>query len=191
MGQCLSGVSDAPGPAYPPSEVLFFPDPQMPCHSVLRGQHCKRHNCAYAHTKTSLVSLIALLNKATTSLDACVFTITCNEIATALIDAKRRGVKVRVITDYEQSRAQGSDIQKIREAGISVVDDRQQRNSEQSHMHHKFCVVDHKLLLNGSFNWTRNAVLSNQENLVISAEANLVSKFEAHFIKLWKLYGGK
>lgn len=52
---------------------------------------------------------------------------------------------MRVITDYEQSRAQGSDIQKIREAGISVVDDRQQRNSEQSHMHHKFCVVDHKL----------------------------------------------
>jgi cardiolipin hydrolase len=27
------------------------------------------------------------------------------------------------------------------------------------HMHHKFCVVDGETLLNGSFNWTRQAVV--------------------------------
>lgn len=34
--------------------------------------------------------------------DVCVFTITCNEIASELVDAKKRGVLVRVITDDEQ-----------------------------------------------------------------------------------------
>jgi phosphatidylserine/phosphatidylglycerophosphate/cardiolipin synthase-like enzyme len=44
----------------------------------------------------------------------------------------------------------------------------------QFHMHHKFAIVDARLLINGSFNWTRQAVLYNQENCVITDNLQLV-----------------
>jgi hypothetical protein len=34
------------------SDVLFFPDPAMPCHFA---GNCRRRNCTYAHQTTSLI----------------------------------------------------------------------------------------------------------------------------------------
>lgn len=43
-----------------------------------------------------------MLRSAQRTLDVCVFTITCDEIADALIQAHQRGVRVRVISDNDQ-----------------------------------------------------------------------------------------
>ena len=69
-----------------------------------------------------------------------------------------------------QANTQGSDIAQLRAAGIAV-----EMDSDQYHMHHKFAVIDGRIVLNGSFNWTRQAVLYNQENVVISDNPVLVS----------------
>lgn len=69
-----------------------------------------------------------------------------------------------------QANTQGSDIAQLRAAGIPVVTDR-----DQYHMHHKFAILDGRIVVNGSFNWTRQAVLYNQENLVICDNPTLVS----------------
>lgn len=130
-----------------PFEVLFFPDRALPCR---HGAACKRKNCSYAHEPTNLTRLIFILSQAQRSLDICVFTITCDEISNAVMAAHQRGVKVRVVTDLQQSENLGSDIQKMRACGIEVRNDQ-----DTFHMHHKYCVVDGCLLLNGSFNWTR------------------------------------
>ena len=53
---------------------------------------------------------------------------------------------------------QGSDIQRLAQEGIEVRTDADPK----LHMHHKFAVIDNIVLLNGSFNWTRQAVLGNQ-----------------------------
>ncbi len=72
----------------------------MPCR---HGRSCRRGaSCQYAHHPTSLSRFLQILNGATRSLDICVFTITCNEIAEAVVAAHRRGVRVRIITDDEQ-----------------------------------------------------------------------------------------
>lgn len=52
-------------------------------------------------------------------------------------------------------------------------------------MHHKFVLIDNKLLINGSFNWTRNAITGNQENVVVTDYPQLVQAFQAEFEKLW------
>eukprot|EP00798_Chlamydomonas_sp_ICE-L_P024801 gene24801-10446_t len=97
------------------------------------------------------------LHKAVTrrTLDICVFTITCDEISDAVMDLHKLGVKVRVITDDDQSGSLGSDIQKFRDIGIPV----------------KFAILDNSVLLNGR---TRSAVLGNQENIVIMDHPDLV-----------------
>ena len=153
MGVCFS----SPGGGSTNAEVLFFPDTAgMPCRTYLNNpnKHCTRPNCTYAHSDTSLVKLLRHVNGANKTLDVCVFTITCNEIADAVIGAKKRGVKVRVISDDDQASSQGSDLGAIAQAGIPVRTD-----AATTHMHHKFAVVDGAKLINGSFNWTRQAVL--------------------------------
>lgn len=58
-------------------ETLFFPDEAMPCRHV---NNCHRRNCEYSHKETSLIKLLAYIKMAKTTLDICVFTITCNEV---------------------------------------------------------------------------------------------------------------
>lgn len=41
-------------------------------------------------------------------------------------------------------------------------------------VHHKFAVLDSRMIANGSFNWTRQAVLFNQENVMLSDNPALV-----------------
>lgn len=166
--------------------VLFFPDPGFPCRSLLRGQECRRENCRYEHQSTSLSKLLSELRSARKSIDVCVFTITCNEIADVLETAAKRGVAVRIITDDMQMRSQGSDVMRLSKVrGVQV---RHDGNSE-AHMHHKFAIVDGAALLNGSFNWTRAAVLTNKENVVVTKQApDLIAAFAAEFEKLWGLF---
>ena len=56
-------------------------------------------------------------------------------------------------------------------------------------MHHKFAVFDRRILLTGSYNWTRSAAGHNEENLLVTDEAKLVGPYLQRFEKLWESYG--
>ena len=117
---------------------------------------------------------------ATRTADVCVFTITDDRIRAAMLDARRRGVVIRVISDNDKSMDEGSDIEPLRRAGVEVRVD-----ETEAHMHHKFAVIDGARLLNGSYNWTRSAARYNQENLVVTDDAALVGAFSREFERLW------
>ena len=55
-------------------------------------------------------------------------------------------------------------------------------------MHHKFVIIDKKLLVNGSFNWSFNAVTRNNENVLITNTEELILPYIAEFDKLWDLF---
>jgi mitochondrial cardiolipin hydrolase len=114
------------------------------------------------------------------TVEVCVFTVTDDRITRALLDAHRRGVQVRVISDNDKAFDAGSDIERIEAAGVEVRVDR-----TQYHMHHKFAVFDRLRLLNGSYNWTRGAAEWNEENLIDTGDPQLVAAFLAEFEKLW------
>jgi cardiolipin hydrolase len=52
-------------------------------------------------------------------------------------------------------------------------------------MHNKFVVIDSEVLITGSFNWTSQAVNSNQENLLILQNESLCELYQLEFEKLW------
>jgi phosphatidylserine/phosphatidylglycerophosphate/cardiolipin synthase-like enzyme len=121
-----------------------------------------------------------LFTEARSSADVCVFTITDDRLADALLAAHRRGLVIRLITDNDKAHDLGSDIGRIEAAGVPVRIDR-----TPFHMHHKFALFDGRRLLNGSYNWTRGAARDNQENLVITDDPTLVARFAAAFAALW------
>ena len=55
-------------------------------------------------------------------------------------------------------------------------------------MHHKFVLVDGRLLINGSFNWTRKAIIGNEENVLITNHHKVVDAFKMQFEKLWEQF---
>ena len=128
--------------------------------------------------------------------DVVLQTFTCNELCNVLLAIHRRGVKVRVIVCGSTVHAKGSDIMQIKEAHIPV----RCIKSEQSYhggslmhplMHHKFVVADKnvpgsEILITGSLNWTRNAILNNNENLLIVRGApDACAAYAAEFERLW------
>jgi mitochondrial cardiolipin hydrolase len=146
-----------PGPAGAGVEALFSPQ-----------DDCSRR-------------IVQLLAQAGRAVDICVFTITDDRISDAILQAHRRGVGLRILTDNEKAFDEGSDVPRFREAGIPVRQDR-----DEYHMHHKFAVFDSALLLTGSYNWTRSASRFNQENFLTTGDRRLISAFSAAFERLWK-----
>lgn len=153
-------------------KVLMPPtDPQAVAEARFSpGQDCVRR-------------VISLFKHAQRLVEVCVFTITDDRIADAILDAHQRGVKIQVVTDTMKAMDRGSDIERLRGAGIAVREDHSEH-----HMHHKFAVFDQHLLLTGSFNWTRSATAYNQENVVVTSEPRLVRAFRDTFGDLWEKF---
>jgi phosphatidylserine/phosphatidylglycerophosphate/cardiolipin synthase-like enzyme len=127
-----------------------------------------------------LAAIRLQLSRARASVDICVFTITDDRIADAIVAAHRRGVRVRIVTDNDKAFDQGSDVRKLEAAGIEVREDR-----TEFHMHHKFAIFDQRVLLTGSYNWTRGAARFNEENVIVTDDARLVGPFGREFAALW------
>lgn len=54
-------------------------------------------------------------------------------------------------------------------------------------MHHKFCVIDDKIAITGSYNWTYYAETRNVENIVITDNPDIVNRFSIEFERLANL----
>lgn len=126
-------------------------------------------------------AILGVCDRASRTLDICVFTISDNRIFNALQACHERGVKVRILTDNDKQWDKGSDIADLRRLGIPVRTDR-----SKACMHHKFALADGTWLLTGSFNWTNQATESNQENLIVTNHGGLVEGYVAVFEQLWE-----
>ncbi len=126
-------------------------------------------------------AIIHQLNIANSDLRICVFTISDDLITDAIIKAKKRGINILILTDNDKLYDLGSDINRLAGEGIEIKVD-----NTSNHMHHKFMLVDDRILVNGSYNWTRSAAKFNQENIIVTADRTLMNMFQKEFDKLWK-----
>ena len=128
--------------------------------------------------------IVNQLERASRSIDICVFTITDNRITDAIRDAFVRGIAVRIISDNDKSLDPGSDIERLMGLGVAVRIDQTDH-----HMHHKYAVFDQKTTLTGSYNWTRSADKHNDENFLITSESTINRAYLDHFDRLWNALG--
>uniref|UniRef100_A0A0B7BNJ5 Mitochondrial cardiolipin hydrolase n=1 Tax=Arion vulgaris TaxID=1028688 RepID=A0A0B7BNJ5_9EUPU len=163
-------------------QVLFFPDKDIACREhFLTFNGCLKMNCRFSHKKTSLSELYRHMMACKKTMDVCVFLITCKDLGDILSILFKRGVTLRIITDGEQVNSSGSQIWTLRKEGIPV------RTNHTSYlMHHKFVIIDEKVLINGSFNWTVQAITGNQENVIVTDDSAVTPLFVTEFQRLWE-----
>lgn len=53
-------------------------------------------------------------------------------------------------------------------------------------MHNKFCVIDDLIVYTGSYNHTKGATETNDENYIIIKDIGIAHIFETQFQKLWE-----
>lgn len=96
-----------------------------------------------------------------------------------------KGVKIKVVVndDYINNRHEKA-LDFLEGLGMKLK--KIKMYSSRNYMHHKFCIVDKKKLLIGSFNWSKNAQ-SNYENLLVLEDINLINGALLEFKQIWKL----
>lgn len=110
------------------------------------------------------------------------FSFTHHDIARALIEARRRGVEVKLIADRAQTEnMERGQVPAMARAGVPVWLD-----GEHQSAHNKVVVVDAGLpsarVITGSYNFTRAAQYKNAENVVfISGNDALVREYVANW----------
>nr|UAT11574.1 Phospholipase D Family Member 6 [Cynops orientalis] len=167
----------------PLREVLFFPAGVTCTDAELHPERPVPCTCKLPHVDSSLNRLLRHLLSARLSLELCVFSFSSLHLGRAVLMLHERGVRVRVITDSDYMAVTGSQIGWLRKAGISVRHDQ-----DAGYMHHKFAVVDKKILITGSLNWTSQAIQGNKENILVMDDTVIVQAFVDEFEKLWELY---
>ncbi len=135
--------------------------------------------------------IIKSINSAQKSIKIAIYHITSREIIQALIDAKKRGLDIKIVADGEQAKDKFSKVSLLIKEGIDVkITDYSTRKKRflTPKMHHKFMIIDRKYVMTGSFNFTASAEELNDENCVfIYDSVEVVEKFEREFERLWKI----
>jgi phosphatidylserine/phosphatidylglycerophosphate/cardiolipin synthase-like enzyme len=136
--------------------------------------------------------LLREIDQAEKELLVAVYAFTSDELAGALVQAKKRGVAVRVIIDREfderTERSKGTflEAQKIPVRRLSgrkpgTLD------KDAGLMHQKFAIIDRRSVFTGSYNWTQSAESLNDENLLLFREAGpLAEEYRKVFLQLWE-----
>lgn len=130
--------------------------------------------------------LISLYDQAQRSIHVAMYTLTLDAYAESLIRAHARGVDVKVVLDRRQARGRGSDAQRLDAAGIPV-----RYGSGSGLMHHKFSIIDGRIVTTGSYNATWSGSHRNAENAVVIEDQEVARSFEAEFRTLWDASGDR
>jgi hypothetical protein len=105
---------------------------------------------------------------------------TDRDIAMAIIDAKNRNVTIDIILS---SNAQNETVKlMLKGAGINVH--AFETGDTRGIMHHKFCLIDNKISINGSYNYSINASNNNVENIQVSDDTRTYTQFLSEFERL-------
>lgn len=129
--------------------------------------------------------IIEGINDANSRIDVAMYSFTSEPISEALVQAHRRGVKIRVLLDKQQAGSKYSQDDSLEAKGIEVI-----RDIRTGYMHLKVCLIDEAVLFAGSFNWSKNAEERNQEDMLVFTEPDIVAVYQQRFDYLWVFNGG-
>jgi phosphatidylserine/phosphatidylglycerophosphate/cardiolipin synthase-like enzyme len=168
---CISSVSS---PVTPVQELtsppvtdwfsLYFTNPTSPNDTSYRGGPDEY--------------LAEAIDQARLSVDVAIYDLNLWSIRDALINAHRRGVEVRVVTESDNTDEQ--EIQDLKDAGITVLSDR-----HEALMHDKFVVIDRSEVWTGSMNFSMGSAYLDNNNLIRIWSAKLAENYTREFEQMF------
>lgn len=137
-------------------------------------------NCE-AHFNKIQDVIVNRISKAQESINVAMAWFTNPIIFNALLRACRRGVEVQLLinNDLINNRPNGLPFNKLIECGASLY-----IAEPPTLIHNKFCIIDKRIVIDGSYNWTILAETNNDENIVIIENGSIIQSFIDAFERL-------
>lgn len=127
--------------------------------------------------------VLKVINTSVSSIRLAAYSFNSPTIVAALLDAKKRGVDIKVLVDAKRNQRSNSmaALNALVQAGIPV------KTIAVYAMHHdKYIVADQRTVQNGSFNYSKDAATSNSENVIVLwNQSTLAASFLQHWEDRW------
>jgi len=98
-----------------------------------------------------------------------------------MLERAEKGVLVRGVFDESQAKSNlGGEYEHLLESGVEVRLDGNPRG-----MHHKVILIDDRIVVTGSYNFSNNAKTRNDENTLIVHSAEVAALYREEFERVW------
>ncbi len=130
--------------------------------------------------------IVELIKNAKTYIYIPTFLITHTNISNELIQAKQRGVDVRIIIDANSTNTRNSKHPILRQNGILL-----KTENYAGKLHSKTMIIDDEYLISGSMNFSNSGENKNDENLLIIKNSKIAKAHKDFFLYLWTVIPNK
>jgi phosphatidylserine/phosphatidylglycerophosphate/cardiolipin synthase-like enzyme len=138
--------------------TLFFPKSLSPTTMSAKGTI----EVAFSPNQKVTALIIKALAQARSVILVSAYSFTSKDLAQALLDAKKRHVKIKIILDKSQLSQRYSSSSFFANQGFDLRID-----GKHAIFHNKIMIIDDNTVITGSFNFTKAAETKNAENLLI------------------------
>ncbi len=165
-------VDDAFGPGSPANT----PYPQLTVNGVPLEVYFSPDDGVLNH-------ILTWVDQAQQSIYFLAYSFTSDELAEALLERAAAGVEVMGVFEADQYNANvGTEFDRLAEAGIQV-----RLDGNPKHMHHKVLIIDERIVITGSYNFSASAEQRNDENLLVIDDTELARLYLAEFQRVFSL----
>lgn len=127
--------------------------------------------------------LVERIQEAQHSIHFLAYSFTSDDIADAILERLHAGVTVSGVFESSQVDSNlGDEYQRLHDAGIDVRLDGNAYN-----MHHKVMIIDERVVVTGSYNFSASAENKNDENILVIDNPALARQYEEEFGEIFSL----
>ena len=127
-------------------------------------------------------ALVDMLHTTTSTLDLALYDFTRESLRDAILDAKARGVTVRVVADDETYNGASAPMyQSLVISGVTVITD----SRPSSLQHNKFAVSDKARVWTGSVNWSDTDISYNANNAILITDTHIAQAYTTEFEEMF------
>lgn len=120
------------------------------------------------------------VDRARTSVEFMAFSFTTDEIADAMIRRHQAGLPVRGVFETRNATGTGSEYERLRGNGVEVL-----RDGNCHTMHHKVIIIDGRVVITGSYNFTGRAEEINDENMLVIDNPVIAQAYQQEFERVY------
>lgn len=127
-------------------------------------------------------AIVPIVNSATKSIRFLTFSFTDYPLADTMSQRFKAGVDVQGVFETFGSETEAAELRTLMCRSVPVMQD-----GNPGFLHHKVIVVDERIVITGSMNFSTNAEESNDENVIIIDNADIARLYLQEFDRVWKL----
>ncbi len=125
--------------------------------------------------------ILSILQDAQESIYFMAYSFTANDLGDAIRQRAADGLTVAGVMDDGQIKSnQGTEYDPFKQAGLDV-----RRDGNAGLMHHKVIIIDHSIVITGSYNFSASAETHNDENVVVIHNADVAAQYMAEFQRVY------